>query len=315
MRTDTNKIENSLEEDRSNLKNTVNELETRMSFGRLIDEALSAIDSGPGEFSATLGRQLRDKPLPALLTGVGLAWMMTTDRNQTQTPQPGYRNGYANGHANGHYTNGNASGDAARTDHMSSDNHLSDDDFDAMDRWDQTQEAKWTCVKQPDEDDATYERRLAETQSKHLGVTRGADEDDKSFSDRVNTAGTKVRDQATRARDKMRGAYRSTGNGASSAAGAIGGAAQSGYTNAQSAAKSAVDRSAAFHEDYPLATGAIGLAIGALVGSSMPLSREEHDRLKDVVDQGLVRGADAARSAAGSVQRGAERTNEAIRNN
>jgi hypothetical protein len=57
-------------------------------------------------------------------------------------------------------------------------------------------------------------------------------------------------------------------------------------------------RMAHFNEDHPLASGAVGFALGAVIGSVTPLSRVEHDALKKLADAGLARGASVAEEAA-----------------
>ena len=45
-------------------------------MGNIVDQLVKAVGENGGEVSRNLGRSLRDNPLAALLTGVGLAWLM-----------------------------------------------------------------------------------------------------------------------------------------------------------------------------------------------------------------------------------------------
>ena len=56
----------------------IDELQQRASVGNLVDQIVKAVGENGGEVSRNLGRTLRDNPLPALLTGVGLVWLMAS---------------------------------------------------------------------------------------------------------------------------------------------------------------------------------------------------------------------------------------------
>ena len=95
---------------------------------------------------------------------------------------------------------------------------------------------------------------------------------------------------------------------ASFGARALGSVVALGLLASGAMAADARDRAGAFYDDNPLAAGAIGLAIGALIGSLTPLSSVERDGLHDVADKtakaaaGLAeRGADAVQKAASSI--------------
>ena len=45
-------------------------------MGNIVDQLVKAVGENGGEVSRNLGRSLRDNPIAALLTGVGLAWLM-----------------------------------------------------------------------------------------------------------------------------------------------------------------------------------------------------------------------------------------------
>ena len=69
-------IEAEVDHERERVADTVGALHSKVSVKSLVDEMSHAVAEHGGEISRTLGRQLRDNPLPAILTGVGLAWLM-----------------------------------------------------------------------------------------------------------------------------------------------------------------------------------------------------------------------------------------------
>ncbi len=294
MNQQTDQIESALKRDREHLKETVHEIEERMTPGRLVDELLEALKAGPADFTNALGRQLRDKPLPAVLTGVGLSWLMLSDRH----PQPRGGNGHDRTNGGIYPTREELEGHAA---------------------WERYQNASWDCVRDAHEDDDAYENRLTQARAKAADIQRRDDESDHAFRDRVHGAAEKFKSLSHTTREKLSHAYdgaaeRVSGaaSAAAHAASSTAHAASSGASTVSEAALSSAAGAKHFHEDHPLASGAIGLAIGALIGSALPLSREEHDRLKGLVDEGLEKGAKAASHAAEKVEHGARRAEDVV---
>ena len=69
-------LEREVDRERERVSATIDELQSRASVGSLVDQVVKAVGENGGEVSRNLGRSLRDNPLAALLTGVGLAWLM-----------------------------------------------------------------------------------------------------------------------------------------------------------------------------------------------------------------------------------------------
>ena len=76
-------IERDIERTRSRIEMRAAQLEERLSPGQWMDRAMERIRGGSAnEFVTNLGRDVRDNPLPLLLTGVGIAWLMRTDNRR-----------------------------------------------------------------------------------------------------------------------------------------------------------------------------------------------------------------------------------------
>ncbi len=81
---------------RTHMEQTLDELERRLSPGQLLDQALRMVRDNGGGFGRNLGVQVRNNPVPVLLTGVGVSWlMMASDR----PPQHVERTGDTTHHA------------------------------------------------------------------------------------------------------------------------------------------------------------------------------------------------------------------------
>jgi hypothetical protein len=78
-------IERDLSRTRGELEETIEAIERKFSPGEMLDQALRSLGGGPREFAHNLSRELKTKPLPAALTGIGLAWLMASSGRQ---PQP-----------------------------------------------------------------------------------------------------------------------------------------------------------------------------------------------------------------------------------
>lgn len=75
---DPAQLEQDIDRTRASLGRTVDELEHRLSPGELVDQAIGVAREHGGEFATNLGRSVKNNPVPMLLTGVGLAWMMAS---------------------------------------------------------------------------------------------------------------------------------------------------------------------------------------------------------------------------------------------
>lgn len=70
-------IEREVESTRARLTNTLEALRERVSPGQLMDQAVEYVrGSGGSEFAQNLGKAVRDNPLPVVLIGAGLGWLL-----------------------------------------------------------------------------------------------------------------------------------------------------------------------------------------------------------------------------------------------
>ena len=73
-------IERDLERTRSRMDNRLSELQERLSPGQIVDDMLGYFrGSEGGDFARNLMDSVRDNPLPAALTGIGLTWLMASN--------------------------------------------------------------------------------------------------------------------------------------------------------------------------------------------------------------------------------------------
>lgn len=75
----SSKIERQVEDTRAHVSQTLDELRERISPGHLVDEALEyARNAGAGDFARSVGRNVRQNPVPFLLIGLGIGWLIVS---------------------------------------------------------------------------------------------------------------------------------------------------------------------------------------------------------------------------------------------
>jgi ElaB/YqjD/DUF883 family membrane-anchored ribosome-binding protein len=263
MTQETDKIEADINRSRHALNDTIEQLGGKLSPGQILDEALGLAKGQAGHFTANLGRQVRDNPMPVLLIGAGIGMLLMKHR--------GDHAGVSHGewHSESHYR--------------------------------KLEAARSGIVREVGETDEAYNHRLHEAEAHAMGLKQHAGEALDAFKARVKAAGDGLSHTAQGIRDRMSA-------GAASTAHFFGDQAH----NLKAGAGEAKHRAQAFYDDYPLAAGAIGLAIGALIGSTAPLSSVERENLQGVADAAAKAGADLAEKGARAVERTADRTANAL---
>lgn len=75
------RLEREVDQARARLGRTASELSDRLSPGELIDQALGMAREHGGELGRNLGAQVKNNPMPMILTSVGISWMMLSSGN------------------------------------------------------------------------------------------------------------------------------------------------------------------------------------------------------------------------------------------
>jgi hypothetical protein len=85
-------LEREVEDSRARVNETLSEIRDRMSPGQVVDEVMAfAKNNGGADFTRNLVTQARDNPLPVVLIGAGIAWLMSGRRPGTAPyGQPSY---------------------------------------------------------------------------------------------------------------------------------------------------------------------------------------------------------------------------------
>jgi ElaB/YqjD/DUF883 family membrane-anchored ribosome-binding protein len=180
--------------------------------------------------------------------------------------------------------------------HGSSGPSLNGDDWHSERRYRALEEARWSTPRNAGETDSAFEDRLHGAYAKALGLTQKAGEAVDAFKTRVRSAVESAKQAAEGVRER-------TAHMLSNAKHAVEHQAQ----NLGQRASDARHKAESLYDETPLAAGAIALAIGALIGSATPLSRQERESLSGVADKAARAGADLAERGARLVEENVER--------
>ncbi|MBX5461678.1 MAG: DUF3618 domain-containing protein [Steroidobacteraceae bacterium] len=244
---DTETLERNIDVTRSEVRGTLDALQARLSPGQLVDRAFSFMRDNGGEFAGNLGTSVKQHPLPVLLTGVGLLWMM-----MSRNAPPGASRGYATARKAGVEAEGLS--DESLVD-LEQREGLSDDNIDGP------------STTADGGEDGGIRQRVS-------GAASG-------IASRLSGA-------ASGARERMHGMAGSVSGGASAVSQRMSGAAQSARSQARRAGEGFND----LLYEQPLLVGALGVAVGALIGAALPTTETEDRALGDTRDRLMQRAKD-----------------------
>lgn len=273
MTGETDRIEADLNQTRSRLSDTLDALGNKLSPHQIANEVADMAKTQAKKIADGVKHgvtdQVRDNPLPLLLIGAGVAWLV--------------------------YNNNSKSHQSA----MSADDWSSDRSYRTL------EEARWATPRLPNETDDAYNDRVHDAYASALGLKQKAGEAINEFKERVSKAVEATKTAAAGARDRisrtLSGVAHRASDGAhyvrekaSDSASYISHKAQDGYHYASHKAGEVRDTSTRYYQDNPLAVGAILLGAGALIGMLTPLSRPEREGLRGVADKVGRTGAELA---------------------
>ncbi len=259
------RIERDLDQTRSRLGSHLSELQSRLSPGQVVDDLMGYFRGSEGaDFGRSLLNNVRANPIPAAITGIGLAWLMASNPRAGQAPAS---------------LSGGLGGPGADW-----------NNFDMTTA--RLRGAEQGVSRHPDEAEHDYTYRLDEARGHAVGLSRNTDETSESFGQRIRDALANTQQAAARSahdlRDQVSGSISAAGN----AVGSLGAATQDAAKQAgdalsqrgQAVGKAGGNLIAAMTES-PVLLGVLGLAAGALLGALLPQSDQEEAALGGIAGQ------------------------------
>lgn len=271
-------IEGDIERTRADVSSTIDAIQSKLTPGQLMDQAFGyARGSLPADFGANLGNAVRDNPVPVALIGIGLAWLMTSGRR-------------ADGQAR------------ARRRQAEYDTHVYVRDSGA------DYEGAYLTDHAPDAGaEGSSEGRVHRAASK-------ASETGRELKDKAGELGHRISDKASaltgRAREMAQGAQGAAQRTRERVSGSAGGArARMGEVSQRSQQQyyRAKDSFGRMIDEQPLMVGALGLAVGTMLGALLPGTRREDELMGRTRDDLLERAKDTAREQAEHMKESAKR--------
>lgn len=270
-------IERDVERSRARVTDTIEELRSRMSPGQIMDQMVDyAKTSGGAEFMRNLGGSVRDNPLPILLIGAGIGWLMlarTSDRS---------------------------------TGHAGVQRRLPPPEPEYFPEYDETDLAEPGQFGDAD-------RQGGGPMSLGERVGRGAAAVRDAAADASDAVSGAARRASANARGLAERTVAATGGIAEKTSELAEGASRVGSTAVQQVrmryhdardavsgvAQSAKSNWASMVEERPLLIGAFGLAVGAVLGAVLPRTAAEDRMIGEVSDATLGKVKEAAREGYG----------------
>ena len=303
--TEVDRIERELAATRARLDGTIDALQQKLSPGELMSQAVTYFKEGSGmDLSHTIGRSLRDNPVPVALIGVGLGWLAMSGSRRPSSADGSFdraddaRNG-RRGYGGGVYRRTDP-GRVPETAAHRSMPYQSGQPGDLAARL----QAASALRREPEEDDSSFQDRVAAAKGAIVGVTRDLGEAAATFRERVEQAVAAATDGVRRAGREAMALAGDAGSAVGDVAGSLVDRGEAGlrtaYDYGRSTARDVRDgaddamhraqdlgaRATAYLQEQPLLLGAIGVTLGAALGMLLPSSRYEREMLGDV-RQGL----------------------------
>jgi ElaB/YqjD/DUF883 family membrane-anchored ribosome-binding protein len=238
---------------RAEMGQTLDALQRNYSPGRLLDRSLDLFKEHGGEIGSNLGRSVKQNPMPLLLTAVGIGWLIYSQSRQ----QSG------------------ASGEYARYD-------ASDD----------VEDYAATSAASLENTGGAYVASAEYTETSYASDTTatGGSTDDGATG--ATGATGAVTEKLGAAREKIRGAKDSAMSSVRGGASRVSDTSRRAAERAREQSRRAGQGLQTMLEEQPLVVGALGVALGAIIGAVLPESEREDRMLGQARDRVLDRAKD-----------------------
>jgi hypothetical protein len=284
-------VQREVRQSRAEVEQTLDAIQERLSPGQLFEQAVDYMRSSNGsDFVRNLGTRVRDNPLPIVLVGTGLAWLMLSgtrsrrrgyyeDALLEEYPDDDYDTGeyspreYPGGAYSAQFEEAGLVGDTSGgedyrrggSSYAERAKRTAEDARRRAQQWRSGDEARGQGT-------AGGASHAHERTGQSWGA--GLRESAAQWTSGARSAAAHARERASRlgagARERLGGTGEYLRHGVRGA-GQYGRRAQSGFAH--------------MLEEQPLVAGAIGLAVGAAIGAALPKTETEDEWLGDTRDQ------------------------------
>jgi ElaB/YqjD/DUF883 family membrane-anchored ribosome-binding protein len=285
-------IERNIERTRSEMAGTLGDIQKTLSPGQLVDQALGYLDEKSGQIGSTLMNTVRENPIPATLVGVGLAWLVTSgwtgssggwrQSRYASMPRSGTRAGsygsvdYSSRHMTAGMSGGYASGQSSIPEHAMGERAFTERRLRSGDR--RMNSGAGSMPTWTGEDRRHGERRAAMGMGQRMGEVLG------ETKSAMGHAAETVKHKASETAGQMRETVGQVREKASELT-------DEARQRALEMSHRVQEQTRRLIDEQPLILGALGIAVGAALGASLPRTRQE-DRLMGEARDELLHRAD-----------------------
>ena len=319
-------IQNDIAHIRAQVSSTIDAIQSKLTPGQMMDQALDyfrkgssgstisggssvnlgAVTEGASEFATNLGNAVRANPLPVAVIGLGVAWLMMSNRSGPSVPYDavtGPRGTALYGRTSRVYRR-DTSQDA-----------LHDSDYDES-------YAAATDYGSAGEDYIGTDTTSSDAEGGVLsGAASAVGEAGRNLRDKASDVADRARQAAARARERVSSGAQHARDRVSSGTEYARDRVSSGASYAGDRASQLADRSREqFHrarsgvtqmaDEQPLVIAAFGIAIGAALGALLPSTRKEDELLGDKRDELLQTAKEAVQPHVDTIKESATRVAE-----
>lgn len=230
-------IERDIRATQNDMSRTVEQLEGELTGRNILNSLLDKADES-GVDTRYLVDAARRNPLALGMIAIGGLWLVS-DADARPSALKMSRNGSDHGMGNDTGT--------WHPEHRSYVDHMA------------------RCERQPGEDDQSYRRRRDDTRATYFMLEQGHDEDEHTFSKRLDDATNRLRERREKASERTRELGRQS----------------------RDRARQATSKAQDFYFDNPLIGGLAAAFAGAIAGSSIPSTRTEEAYVGGLGEQAI----------------------------
>lgn len=284
-------IEREIANTRSEIEDTLSQLQKDLSFSQLADRVMGYVRGSGSDIAHTVGRSVRDNPMPIALIGLGITWFALSQRRGPEEPRRVTRTEYVHEEelpAEGYYQGA-----------YGGDGEISEAQV----------RARETAARARERAEETMERagqRMESAKERTRGAMQSAKERTRSAMEKARGAAEKTRGAMQSAKGTVSGAKERASEVSSRArqsARRMGSEVRYQTARASSQLRERVN-------EQPMLLAVLGIAIGAILGAVLPSTRQEKRMLGPARERFVSRADEAAarsiRETGEAVQRSME---------
>lgn len=294
-------IEREIAHTRSEIEDTLSQLQRNLSFGQIAERAMSYLREGKGsDIASSVGRGIRDNPLPLALIGVGITWFALSQRREGGGKAPERR------YVTEEYVHGEVEFEPGYEPRYAG--TYSTDGEQRMER------AGERVSERAKESVEGAKERMA-------SAKEGAKARMESARERARSAAQSAKERAAGAKEKAASAVSGARGKASEVSGRARESARRASAEARYRAAQVSSQARERFSEQPLLLGFLGVVVGVVLGALTPSTQREKRMLGPARERFVSRAdeiaaqqiREAGHAVERSLQEGVSQTEEALR--